>query len=1189
MSDNTTGIPQVGRIIVSDTLPDVEMATDASGNPVSLKVGNPCGSDSPDVSVQLYQYCGPGSEPTSVNNPNHNFPFTVNGSSSFDQPVTSNDFWTNFMFRYTSDQITEEDTVRKDNNINCDSINNPLAFVPNYFGTSPWMANLTNTVFSTPNTPWRQGVALFNNYAGQIVPENIEGSPTSALGKYGIAEAITIGIGPGAGASDRTGEITPFGVAGEANDGNTRLLNAKIDSYSDWGAKFTYGDGTNSLSTHMMNGSPFVFFKKTGKTATAKAWIMGQDAPSGQETRVTVWLNQDNILGVTTKCYMPPLTPTTTDSMEILSSYVLIAPTGNTWTKADGDENQEKLMQLWTSDLEEGTIAVAAMPHHVGETVFESLTADQKIAVANYFAGLANEAEKTSSSFTVDRSNNTLESTLSFAPSGSKETLTVLLPHQTKYLSSSNTAATKHTISGVGEDLSLTYSCLIGKGTLYKGSSFSTEMQFYGLLPQVPNPGLYSSSDQANTLYDSLKTWMTDQYLASSGTKVINYDTNTYITGALQIGESIMLFDALRKGGKLSDDDAAQALVYRDYLINDMKRSLASWFDLSSSRLFQYMPKYNTFVGFPTGFGAANNFNDMHFHYAYYLQGFAIVGQFDPDFVTAYSDVIDLLIRQVAANDSTESKFPRLRYFNPYQGHCWANGVSATQESVAESLLFSSGLIKIGQMIGGTKGSSWEELGIYLYTSEIRSAMEYWFNVDQTNWASTYGLSTDTTVKNIKQASIIESIDVMRQVNFGDATKQNVVQAVDGINWIAPSANSLWFGLMPNDYLQANWAEFVKNNNASSTKASLYENVVAFFQSQLEGSGTTKDDPGPAGALARLAAHPDLAENLYAGTNNTIVQNILYALQNFGVVDQNVIADHTNFAAFKKSGVSTYCTYNPTSTAIDTVTFKDLSGTTVTTITAVEPGQMVVKSGDDPELRYTFGGGTSSGHTLYLRKESGTRSLKSSAGTAGPTDSFQPSNVDSGKTADFSAEAIKTAYASTYDTIPARSDNGAGPPSDDSLIIEFVSDAINGTLIEGGKTDLALFANLDMNPGKLKDMRKQGFIFVVQVAYDATGAGTFSDRVENYMCQYSPGFNLWTLFDNSVCTSTVKDATNPAISLDTATGTLPVTMTNGKVRIRVFSGPYPSTTTSQDSYLSVESHAVMARQSRMRIPYTVSS
>ncbi|WP_435157560.1 glycosyl hydrolase [Haladaptatus sp. DFWS20] len=70
------------------------------------------------------------------------------------------------------------------------------------------------------------------------------------------------------------------------------------------------------------------------------------------------------------------------------------------------------------------------------------------------------------------------------------------------------------------------------------------------------------------------------------------------------------------------------------------------------------------------------NINDHHFHYGYYVRGAAEVARKDPTWAqdSNWGGMVNLLIRDFANPDRSNSMFPFLRHFSPYEGHSWADG-----------------------------------------------------------------------------------------------------------------------------------------------------------------------------------------------------------------------------------------------------------------------------------------------------------------------------------------------------------------------------------------------------------------------------------------------------------------------------------------------------------------------------------
>src|SRR5262249_56965996 len=82
--------------------------------------------------------------------------------------------------------------------------------------------------------------------------------------------------------------------------------------------------------------------------------------------------------------------------------------------------------------------------------------------------------------------------------------------------------------------------------------------------------------------------------------------------------------------------------------------------------------------------------------------------------------------------DRADPRFPRLRTFDPYEGHSWAAGHAAfgagnNQESSSEAMNFAAGLVLWGAATGDT---TIRDLGIFLYATEASAIAQYWLDVD---------------------------------------------------------------------------------------------------------------------------------------------------------------------------------------------------------------------------------------------------------------------------------------------------------------------------------------------------------------------------------------------------------------------------------------------------------------------------
>ena len=131
------------------------------------------------------------------------------------------------------------------------------------------------------------------------------------------------------------------------------------------------------------------------------------------------------------------------------------------------------------------------------------------------------------------------------------------------------------------------------------------------------------------------------------------------------------LIQTARVAHEMGNTEAVSAIV------KTIKNRLENWLSYSSGEvafLFYYNKTWTSLLGYPAGHGQDNNINDHHFHWGYFIHAASFLEEFEPGWSTKYGGMIDLLVRDAASPNRTDALFPYLRNFNPYAGHCWANG-----------------------------------------------------------------------------------------------------------------------------------------------------------------------------------------------------------------------------------------------------------------------------------------------------------------------------------------------------------------------------------------------------------------------------------------------------------------------------------------------------------------------------------
>ena len=271
------------------------------------------------------------------------------------------------------------------------------------------------------------------------------------------------------------------------------------------------------------------------------------------------------------------------------------------------------------------------------------------------------------------------------------------------------------------------YPSIRGEIKTLAGNSFSVENTFHGILPTLPWLDNYSPGFSAAALNEKV-TQIENDGLATW--------TDSYNEG--------QVMNRLIQTARIAD--LTGNLQARDKMIATVKARLENWLRAESGEvafLFYYNSTWSALIGYPAGHQQDANLNDHHFHWGYFIHAAAFVEQFNPGWASQWGDMINLLVRDAASPDRNDGKFPFLRNFSPYAGHCWANGFATfpfgnDQESSSESMQFNSSLIHWGTITGN---KAIRDLGIYLYTTEQTATEEYWFDIHERTLKPEYNFS----------------------------------------------------------------------------------------------------------------------------------------------------------------------------------------------------------------------------------------------------------------------------------------------------------------------------------------------------------------------------------------------------------------------------------------------------------------
>ncbi|WP_298941830.1 glycosyl hydrolase [uncultured Microbacterium sp.] len=193
-------------------------------------------------------------------------------------------------------------------------------------------------------------------------------------------------------------------------------------------------------------------------------------------------------------------------------------------------------------------------------------------------------------------------------------------------------------------------------------------------------------------------------------------------------GKSVARTAALLSlAASLGEDELA------DLAADALAGQLEPWLDpracaTASERCFVYDDRLHLVVGKPAAFGAEDG-NDHHFHYGYFLTAAAILAAYRPETSDALRPVMDALVADIAAG---AGDVPEIRVFDPYRGHSWAAGLAPfsdgnNQESSSEAVAAWNGLALWADVTGD---AALAERATWLLSAEADAATRLWLEPD---------------------------------------------------------------------------------------------------------------------------------------------------------------------------------------------------------------------------------------------------------------------------------------------------------------------------------------------------------------------------------------------------------------------------------------------------------------------------
>jgi len=728
-----------------------------------------------------------------------------------------------------------------------------------------------------PSNDWWQSI-MINKLGNGIITLPLKSKYT----KQGLGV-----LNPGAGFMSADGKAQEAGGSPDlflmAGNINTSGMTNRITGYGDWSATAVLSDGaTEKMKTTFVKGSPYLYSQFSDPAspelylpATARFF---DDANNTILTTDGSTVTADHIGVQVTNSNGAP-----TPAM-VTRYYGLYAPAGTTFKKV----GSKLKIQLG------------------GGQNFLSLSAVPAPANLNYFYQHG-YAFVTDTKVTYSYNDTTSDVTTNFNVTTEMKrtgfpntTLMAQLPHQWKVTTTPLT--------------SVSFPSIRGTMKVTEGNTFATVDKFYGIVPQFTEPGDSTYSRQ-NML----------DYLA-----LLDTDTATNLMQADAYWQGKKLHP-LAMGVLIADQIGSES--YKNLFLSRMKTVLTDWYTFTpgeANYYFDYNTDWGTLIYKNSEFGANSGITDHHFTYGYYVFASAVLATYDADFRTKYSGMVDQLVRDYANPSKTDSLYPFLRNFDPYEGHSWAGGYADNdsgnnQEAAGESLFGWVGQYMWSTLTGNTP---FRDTSIMGFTTELRAVQQYWFNYDQDNWLPGY---THKTAGQVYGSSNF----------FGTFFNGNPVY-VYGIHWLPT-------------------AEYLTSYGFDKAKAAaLYNGFVA------DNGGPEQDWYHIVWPIQALS-DPQAVLNKW---NSSLPQqnelfNTYWFVHNMATLGSRTkdiwAAGGYSATVYKNGATYSALVWNPTDAAI-TVTFRNAAGVTGSAVVA---SKKLVKV--DPTKVTTGSGGTGGGN-LALNK-----------------------------------------------------------------------------------------------------------------------------------------------------------------------------------------------------------------------------
>ncbi len=437
------------------------------------------------------------------------------------------------------------------------------------------------------------------------------------------------------------------------------------------------------------------------------------------------------------------------------------------------------------------------------------------------------------------------------------------------------------------------FQTLRGKMKLAKGGSFTTRYNTLGIVPFFQ----YDTKE----IKTNLATYLTED---NGGVNVSSVSQNPYRAGKIIAKLANMLPVA----------DNINNSILKDSLKIKLKALLEDWFiyrDGEQSKYFAYDTTWGGLFGVKDDEFGSHLYNDHHFHFGYFIYSAAILAMYDDSFAKDYGQMVELLIKDIANTDRSDTNFPYMRHFDIYEGHSWANGMggeeikdpksnsiysdSINEESSSEAMNAWSAIYLWGL---ATQQQKYIDLGLSLYTIHYNSLRDYYLDIDATKIDDSERIYPKVMMEgyygNHGSIGILfggrASYSVWWESDTDPQTKTS--RTIKGIQ-VLPLTPAMTYLAYDKEYAR----KFYLQMESETPNDYYWNDIWTRFRALFE----------PQNALTSFINNPEIDE----GGSKSFTYHFINFFNKYGTPNFTYTADVPSYMVLEKNNIKTYCAYNP--------------------------------------------------------------------------------------------------------------------------------------------------------------------------------------------------------------------------------------------------------------------------------------